>query len=108
MAVQDATAGPPVAPDQARPGSRSPLRGGALPTEHGGWSLTAEPALLGLLVLLLPVFAVVEVVSEAQTALSAAQAVDLGLGDEATPAGVAERLDHAAVHLRPHRRFRRQ
>jgi len=27
-----------------------PLRSVALPSEHGGWSLTAEPALLGLLV----------------------------------------------------------
>jgi hypothetical protein len=30
--------------------ARSPLRAVALPTEHGGWGLTAEPALLGLLV----------------------------------------------------------
>ncbi len=29
---------------------RSPLRAVALPAEHGGWGLTAEPALLGLLV----------------------------------------------------------
>jgi hypothetical protein len=29
---------------------RSALRAVALPTEHGGWGLTAEPALLGLLV----------------------------------------------------------
>jgi hypothetical protein len=40
----------PAAPDHDRPASRSPLRSVALPTEHGGWSLTAEPALLGLLV----------------------------------------------------------
>lgn len=40
----------PTAPEQGQPGSRSPLRAVALPTEHGGWSLTAEPALLGLLV----------------------------------------------------------
>ena len=31
-------------------GERSTLRAVALPTEHGGWSLTLEPALLGLLV----------------------------------------------------------
>lgn len=30
-------------------GPRSHLRAVALPTEHGGWGLTAEPALLGLL-----------------------------------------------------------
>lgn len=29
--------------------ARAPLRAVALPTEHGGWGLTAEPALLGLL-----------------------------------------------------------
>ena len=29
---------------------RSPLRSVALPTEHGGWSLTLEPVILGLLV----------------------------------------------------------
>jgi hypothetical protein len=44
----------PVAGDVAvgaRPvGQRSPLRAVALPTEHGGWGLTAEPALLGLIV----------------------------------------------------------
>ncbi|MCP3935027.1 MAG: YwiC-like family protein [Actinomycetia bacterium] len=32
------------------PAQRSPLRSVAMPTEHGGWSLTAEPVLLGLLV----------------------------------------------------------
>ncbi len=38
--------------EQARPGavSRSSLRAVALPSEHGGWGLTAEPGLLGLLV----------------------------------------------------------
>lgn len=30
--------------------ARTPYRTVALPTEHGGWSLTAEPAILGLLV----------------------------------------------------------
>src|SRR5665213_893101 len=29
---------------------RSPLRAVAMPTEHGGWGLTAEPVLLGLIV----------------------------------------------------------
>lgn len=32
-----------------RAGSRSSLRTVALPSEHGGWGLTAEPVLLGLL-----------------------------------------------------------
>ena len=32
------------------PGQRSMLRSVALPTEHGGWGLTFEPVLLGLLV----------------------------------------------------------
>src|SRR5690606_22748321 len=36
----------PVAPPQARPAWRAV----ALPDEHGGWGLSAEPALLGLLV----------------------------------------------------------
>jgi hypothetical protein len=31
-------------------GAHSPLRAVALPTEHGGWGLTGEPALLGLLI----------------------------------------------------------
>jgi hypothetical protein len=34
----------------ARPATRSPLRAVALPSEHGGWGLTLEPALLGLLI----------------------------------------------------------
>ncbi|MBX3286766.1 MAG: YwiC-like family protein [Actinobacteria bacterium] len=34
----------------APPRSRSALAGVAVPTEHGGWGLTAEPVLLGLLV----------------------------------------------------------
>ncbi len=37
--------------DVAAPaGARAPLRGVALPSEHGGWGLTLEPGLLGLLV----------------------------------------------------------
>lgn len=32
------------------PGQRSTLKSVALPSEHGGWSLTLEPAVLGLLV----------------------------------------------------------
>jgi hypothetical protein len=34
----------------AGPGERSALSAVALPAEHGGWGLTAEPALLGLVV----------------------------------------------------------
>jgi len=40
----------PATSGERRPRTRSPLRTVAVPTEHGGWSLTAEPALLGLLV----------------------------------------------------------
>lgn len=36
--------------DRSAPAARSPLRSVAVPAEHGGWGLTAEPALLGLLV----------------------------------------------------------
>jgi len=35
---------------KAAPTTRSVLRSVALPTEHGGWGLTLEPAVLGLLV----------------------------------------------------------
>ncbi len=35
---------------EAGPSRRSTLRTVAVPTEHGGWGLTAEPAVLGLLV----------------------------------------------------------
>jgi len=35
---------------EAAPPARSVLRSVALPTEHGGWGLTLEPAFLGLLV----------------------------------------------------------
>ena len=37
----------PVSPAKAE---RSPLRSVAVPTEHGGWGLTAEPVVLGLAV----------------------------------------------------------
>ena len=39
-----------AAPDKVAAGERSTLRAVAVPTEHGGWSLTLEPVLLGLLV----------------------------------------------------------
>ncbi|MCC7076956.1 MAG: YwiC-like family protein [Acidimicrobiia bacterium] len=45
--VADSTPAPP-AESEARP--RSTLRAVALPAEHGGWSLTLEPAILGMLV----------------------------------------------------------
>ncbi|HEY8524710.1 MAG TPA: YwiC-like family protein [Acidimicrobiales bacterium] len=35
---------------RSQPAGRSPLRAVALPAEHGGWGLTAEPALLGLII----------------------------------------------------------
>lgn len=51
MSLQAPTIPPIEEPERTRAASaRSPLRAVALPTEHGGWSLTAEPALLGLLV----------------------------------------------------------
>ncbi|MCC6435634.1 MAG: YwiC-like family protein, partial [Acidimicrobiales bacterium] len=37
-------------PDKVAARERSTLRAVAIPTEHGGWSLTLEPVLLGLLV----------------------------------------------------------
>lgn len=40
-----APSGPPTTPE-----TRSVFRRVAIPTEHGGWALTAEPVLLGLLV----------------------------------------------------------
>ncbi|HKA83628.1 MAG TPA: YwiC-like family protein, partial [Acidimicrobiales bacterium] len=54
-----ATPAVPVGPLPASPGTsrraaparaRAPWRAVAVPDEHGGWSLSAEPALLGLLV----------------------------------------------------------
>lgn len=39
-----------IAPPATRPAARGVLRGVAVPSEHGGWGLTLEPALLGLLV----------------------------------------------------------
>ncbi len=47
MSLTRSTA-PDVEPTSARP--RSTLRTVGVPTEHGGWGLTAEPVLLGLLV----------------------------------------------------------
>lgn len=41
---------PAPAAGRPAPAARSPLRSVAMPSEHGGWGLTAEPALLGLLV----------------------------------------------------------
>jgi YwiC-like protein len=40
----------PATSEPHRPRQRSALRAVALPSEHGGWGLTAEPVLLGLLV----------------------------------------------------------
>lgn len=41
---------PPATATPPTPASRSAWRAVALPSEHGGWGLTAEPVLLGLLV----------------------------------------------------------
>ncbi|HZP28895.1 MAG TPA: YwiC-like family protein [Acidimicrobiia bacterium] len=41
---------PPARPGRQAPSARSPWRAVAVPDEHGGWGLTAEPVLLGLLV----------------------------------------------------------
>ena len=40
----------PVAAEPQATGARTRLRAVAVPSEHGGWGLTAEPGLLGLLV----------------------------------------------------------
>lgn len=47
LAPSASTASPLYLP---RPGPRSALRAVSVPSEHGGWGLTAEPVLLGLLV----------------------------------------------------------
>jgi hypothetical protein len=39
-----------VAGGVTQPAARSPLRSVALPAEHGGWGLTLEPGILGLLI----------------------------------------------------------
>jgi hypothetical protein len=41
---------PPADVVAVAPATRSPLRAVAVPSEHGGWGLTLEPALLGLLI----------------------------------------------------------
>ena len=41
---------PATPPRRATPAQRSTLRSVVVPSEHGGWGLTAEPVLLGLLV----------------------------------------------------------
>ena len=41
-------------PPESKAATRPPLRSVALPSEHGGWSLTLEPVLLGLLVVSSP------------------------------------------------------
>ena len=46
--MTDTAPRPPAASPSAKP--RSALRSVAMPTEHGGWGLTAEPVLLGLVV----------------------------------------------------------
>ena len=47
--MTDTASAAAVSPSPARVG-RSALRSIAVPTEHGGWGLTAEPVVLGLAV----------------------------------------------------------
>ncbi|MFN8052542.1 MAG: YwiC-like family protein [Acidimicrobiales bacterium] len=50
MTSSPALTATPTTDGDTSPQRRSALRSVALPTEHGGWGLTLEPALLGLLV----------------------------------------------------------
>lgn len=68
----------PAAPHTA-PRERSTLRSVAVPAEHGGWGLTAEPALLGLLVA--PSWAGAALGAAAFTAFVARTPLKIGLGD---------------------------
>jgi hypothetical protein len=58
---------------------RSTVKAVALPAEHGGWGLTAEPVLLGLLVA--PSWAGVALGAAAMTAFVARTPIKIGLGD---------------------------
>jgi hypothetical protein len=82
------TTSPPVAAHQ-----RSTVRAVALPAEHGGWGLTAEPVLLGLLVA--PSWAGVALGAAAMTAFLARTPIKIGLGDLRR----GRRLDRTRVAL---------
>lgn len=58
---------------------RSTVKTVALPAEHGGWGLTAEPALLGLLIA--PSWAGLALGAAAMTAFVARTPIKIGLGD---------------------------
>ena len=58
---------------------RSTVRSVALAAEHGGWGLTAEPVLLGLLIA--PSWAGLALGAAAMTAFVARTPIKIGLGD---------------------------
>lgn len=72
---------------------RSTMRTVALPAEHGGWGLTAEPVLLGLLVA--PSWAGLALGGAAMTAFVARTPIKIGLGDLRR----GRRLDRTRVAL---------
>lgn len=72
---------------------RSTVRAVALPAEHGGWGLTAEPVLLGVLVA--PSWAGVALGAAAMTAFVARTPIKIGLGDLRR----GRRLDRTRVAL---------
>lgn len=72
---------------------RSTVKAVALPAEHGGWGLTAEPVLLGLLVA--PSWAGLALGAAAMTAFVARTPIKVGLGDLRR----GRRLDRTGVAL---------
>lgn len=72
---------------------RSTVKTVALPAEHGGWGLTAEPVLLGLL--LAPSWAGLALGAAAMTAFVARTPIKIGLGDLRR----GRRLDRTRVAL---------
>ena len=72
---------------------RSTVRSVALPAEHGGWGLTAEPVLLGLLIA--PSWAGLALGAAAMTAFVARTPIKIGLGDLRR----GRRLDRTRVAL---------
>jgi hypothetical protein len=72
---------------------RSTARAVALPAEHGGWGLTAEPVLLGLLIA--PSWAGLALGAAAMTAFVARTPIKIGLGDLRR----GRRLDRTRVAL---------
>lgn len=72
---------------------RSTVKAVALPAEHGGWGLTAEPVLLGML--LAPSWAGLTLGAAAMTAFVARTPIKIGLGDLRR----GRRLDRTRVAL---------